>query len=331
LIRIFRDKSPLLLALLLLLAVALQLHLFLFGSPPAVPAPAGAFSHLFFVLIARLPFPAGTTQAVAASLLLLGQAFYFNYITGKYKLIPHSNYLPALCYLLFSAWLNTFQQLSAGLLCNGVLLILLDQVFYVYRKEKANDTLFNIGFFMAMAYLFNQDAVVFVLFLFAGLLFVRPFYLREWLLILTGMATLLFLTGVWFFWNDRLADWLAQIQCRLTLPFDARGIGRTELFLKSGLAAGLILIAVGNVYQQFNKVVVQTRIYYSVVVWFFIAGLAVVFLHPVLTPAAFYWLILPVSLAAAYWFSEVKRVIFAEIWFICLILTLVFYQFFNRG
>lgn len=277
-----------------------------------------------------MPLDSTFTNFFVAAVLIFGQALYFNFLCSKYKLIAQTNFLPALSYILISSVFTAWFFLSPAMLCNFVLLILIDQIFSVYKKEKAADIIFNIGFTLGTAFLFYQQAVVFLFFIFIALIILRPFYLREWILMFTGTFVLVFLCGVYFYWNDELPIFLKNFSVHVYLPSLPAEERRTEYILKASFFALIFLISIFKINEQFRKAVVQTRNYFTTFIWFFISGLPIVFLGPQFDLQSFFWLVIPLSFGLCFWFTEVRRIALAEFLHLSLLLCILWYQYSDK-
>lgn len=113
---------------------------------------------------------------------------------------------PGLLFLLISSLLPDL--LGFSVILPAVLLVwyAMDQLIHTYRKYDPVYQLFNTGFAIGAAMLLYPSFSLFLLAALMGINSLRSFNPKEYLLILIGFITPLFLTGVAFFWYDRLQD-----------------------------------------------------------------------------------------------------------------------------
>ena len=112
-----------------------------------------------------------------------------NGIANRQKLMPRENYLPGMCFLLFSAILMPLQQFSASLIANTLLLWVLSMVMKSSNHPAPKTVLYNTGVILGIAILLYSPSILFISIFLLSILILRPFVLREWVLGILGILT----------------------------------------------------------------------------------------------------------------------------------------------
>jgi len=149
------------------------------------------------------------TNKVCFVLLVLLQAFYVNYLVGEYKLLRQQTLVTAICFmLLYFAYFDT-DFCSPLLLANTFLIASLHSLLASYDKKVSLGTIFNIGFWIAIAAFCYHSYWVFILWAMIGLLIVRTFDWQEFILLLLGFVVPFFLMGTWHYVLGSYDQWIS--------------------------------------------------------------------------------------------------------------------------
>jgi len=104
-------------------------------------------------------------------------------------------------------WSWGFFSKSFGFLdsqANLFFILGMGSLFGIYKKHLPIATIFNSGLFIAIAALIYPPYIIFTLVLILGLLSLRNLEIREFLQMLSGVLTPIFLIGVYFFYKGEL-------------------------------------------------------------------------------------------------------------------------------
>src|SRR5579859_7397066 len=142
--------------------------------------------------------------AALTFLILLSQATLFNRICNHNKLMPKQNYLPGMSYVLITSLLPDWGHFSAPLLINSVMIWVFYRMIDLYNSQKPGSSIFNIGVWTGIVSLLYIPAMAFLLLVLFGLVTMRPFRIREWLVGVLGFTCpyyflflVLYLSGHW--------------------------------------------------------------------------------------------------------------------------------------
>lgn len=328
-ISIFRSYHPGVILLLLLYTAMFRVPILLAAVPFSPPESSNYLSSLIYQLLGWLIGDRNYIYHVAASVLVIFQALYFNFIINHYRILSRPSYLPAMAYVLISSVLIEFTLLTPALIANTFLLFALSKVLSTYKKDKAAPVLFDASLLVSIASLFFFPYIAFFLFILASLVMLRPFNLREFFMSVLGLLLPYYFIGVYFFWIRNLDAFWKTIEIT-QLNFPVQQLERSIRVLVTGSVL-LAVILWNFFYVQANlfRMVVQVRSYLMVFIFLFIAGLFSLLIQFTGELDHFVWIALPVGLAFAIFFTESRRRWIAELLHFFLLLSALFFQYYS--
>ena len=150
----------------------------------------------------------GLASAIIATLLIVVQAVLLNYSENRFRLSGELNLLPGMCYILFASALPQSYFLSPLLIGMTFFIFALHEIFVCYKKFNPAIHIFNIGFWLSMAFLCYQSFWLFLIFSIIALSILLNFKLKSFFRLTAGFIVPLFLTAVIFFYQDSLNEFL---------------------------------------------------------------------------------------------------------------------------
>ena len=118
--------------------------------------------------------------------LLLANAIFLNFIFNSHEFWIKSNYIPAFIYLLLNLYFPHSVYLTGEVLAQSFVLLILYQLYSLNPQGDARKKSFNMGLFSALAVVCNPLYIMVLPSVMVSLKFIRPFVLREYLLLLLG-------------------------------------------------------------------------------------------------------------------------------------------------
>ncbi|WP_026905496.1 DUF6427 family protein [Pedobacter glucosidilyticus] len=266
------------------------------------------------------------TNITLAGLVVFVQALWFNRIVNNFNIIGKSTFLPALVYVVSSSIFTPFLFLSPPLVCNFFLLFILYRILSSVKDTAFVAIMFDLGLATAVATIFYFPFIGMILLLWIVLLIFRPFNWREWISILIGYFTIIFLLGVYYYWNDKLAAFYA-IWTPLTEAF--------PIFVKIQLQDYIVLLPISiglllgfyHLRENFFKSFVQVRKTFQLLFFVFIIATFTFYLKPDYRINHFHLAVISVSTLLAYYFLHANKKWFYEPLFLCIIGFIVYFQF----
>lgn len=253
---IFRSNNPLVILLYLLLIFLLRTGLLLFlpDSAELLRSPEPISSWLYHEL-RSVPIQFEFLQLALGMLLQLLQAVHLNHILTDNKILPRRNYVAGMVFILFTSLLPEYAFPGPAMLSLSVYILISGWLFSLFKTDKPYARIFNIGFLASANLFLYFPSALFLLYVVIGLVIMRPFILREWVLLLLGIVSPLYLAFSWYYLNDsnpaflqggfilqaglelpaRLGQWVVLLNYLLLT-------GLSVLFLPASLFGGLIQV-----------------------------------------------------------------------------------------
>lgn len=151
-------------------------------------------SELNLGLFGSFTVPVFAKQIAGVAIIVLN-GIGINFIFNHYNFHEKSTYLPALIYVVWMSFFDELHNPSSFILSHTLIILVLFQLFRLNQNEDGRKIVFNAGFFAGLTVCFHLPLVIFLPFLFIMVWSIRPFVLRESLLILTGFCVPLIYAG----------------------------------------------------------------------------------------------------------------------------------------
>jgi uncharacterized protein DUF6427 len=316
-IRFFKSNNAS--ALVFLPLIAVVIWAFGFFSPVVLPVKhsmplyeliAGNFIHLPWL------------GALIGLILVTGEAFILNYIVNENEVLTKQTYLPALFYVLFMSNNKAMLTLHPLIFGNLFILFAIHKLLSSYRKDKAFSQAFDAGLLVSIATLFYFPFIVFLPLLGVGLIILRPFNWREWMISFFGAMIPYIFVITFYFWNEKL-DYLFfdkmfyQTAKEKLHPEQSPGfyfmISTGWLIILFSLFKILGGVGIGS--QRTKKSIIF-------LIWFFFFSALSIFLAPEVSTIYFSILAIPTAVFCGNYFANIKKEWWAEFLFITLMVSL---------
>jgi hypothetical protein len=235
---------------------------------------AGVPSLWIFQFISRF----GLNPALFSLALVFVQAFYINLMYRNYRATQEVTLLPGVFYALAASLIPEFMNLSPILLANTFLLLAIENVYSVYRANDCADKIFNIGFWIGVASLFQFSFTMFLVAFFVGLTIMRGFRLNEFLMFFIGFFIPHILLSVHMFWTNQLGTMKQNILDNLgffNIQMHHEQFASLKILLV-GVLIAFVLITSGLLYSKRN---VTAQKYVSILYWVLFAALGTVLMQ----------------------------------------------------
>lgn len=275
-IGIFKQKATANALMLFVYALILKFSLFLH---PYLPVLHAEDNYLYKFILTALNSVFGRSAlpyAILSFLLQFSQATLLNSICNYHKMLPRSNYLPGMSYILLTSLLPDWGHFSAPLLINFIMIWCWYRIVALYNNSSPITAIFNIGFYLGLATLLYIPAVAFLLLLVFALLIMRPFRIQEWFVGFIGFTfPYYFLILILYFIHQlRWKNLVPQI--RFTFPAMPGSV-----WIIASFSLLVIPFIIGGIYVQnnLNKMLIQVRKSWSLLLVFLIAAILVIIMN----------------------------------------------------
>jgi hypothetical protein len=220
----------------------------------------------------------GLNPALLSLALVFVQAFYINLMYRNYRATQEVTLLPGVFYALAASLIPEFMNLSPILLANTFLLLAIENVYSVYRANDCADKIFNIGFWIGVASLFQFSFTMFLVAFFVGLTIMRGFRLNEFLMFFIGFFIPHILLSVHMFWTNQLGTMKQNLLDNLgffNIQMHHEQFASLKILLV-GVLIAFVLITSGMLYSKRN---VTAQKYVSILYWVLFAALGTIFMQ----------------------------------------------------
>lgn len=266
-------------------------------------------------------------NVILSVVLTFLQAMYLNKVVNKYNLLGKSSFLPALIYVSLASMLTPFLILSPTLVCNFLLIGMIDKLLGIYYQMDNKAALFDLGIIIGVGTLFYFPFIAMLPILWISLLIFKPFNWREWLSGLIGFSTIYFILFIIYFWFGRQAEfhniWLPLTQLHtssLSLDFHD--------YLALIIPTIILLLFIIELRKSFFRSIVHMRKSFQLLFYIFILGVASFYLNHTLQVYHFLLCVPPVSIYMSYYFNTAKIRWLYEGLFALMILGFIYFQWF---
>jgi hypothetical protein len=295
--------------------------------------------HIPFTLVepfARLLIPVSyenifspINNVLIAAVLILGQSLWVNHIINSYNLLGKATFLPALMYITVSSLFIPFLILSPALICNFLVIWMVDKLLQLYADENAKATAYDLGIIVAIGTLMYFPYIYMFLAVWAGLVIFRPFNWREWVSAVVGFITIFFFLAVFYFWNDRIDQFY-----KIWLPLGSSFPNRIEIvnyynYLIIIPVIVILVLAFFRLRQNFFKSYVLMRKSFQSLAFIFFIALVSFYVKANFNLSHFILCAVPASIMFAYYFLYANIRWFYETLYCLLLISIIIFQFNN--
>ena len=261
---------------------------------------------------------------VLAFALLMVQVFFLNHIATSKGITDRFSALPGLLYLLLMSSTPGMIGPQPVLLANVFLLIGLNKIFKVYREGQAIMEVLNVGLLMAVAGLFYYPALPLLLLLVFSLFLFFPVSLRTLLAALMGYVIPFFFLGLYYFMFDMLGEKIDSISISIQ-PLEvfrqSLDVYQQVFAVALGLLSVFAFLRLHLFYMPDKPIRVRKRVrvlslFFLLSVLTYLVTMDYIYVHHGL-------LIIPLSIALAVFFSDMRNSKLAEAVFAFLFLLIL--------
>lgn len=278
------------------------------------------FYELFLPWIINYP---GISVAIAF-VILMGQVFFVNHIAVSKGFTDRFSALPALLYLLLMSSTPGMTGPHPVLIANIFLLLGLNKIFKVYHESQAIMEVLNVGLLLAVAGLFYYPALPLLLLLIFALFLYFPVSLRTLLAALMGYIVPFFFLGVYYYMFDMLDEKLDTVSIAiqpLEIFRQSLDIYQQAFAVVLGLLSVFAFLRLQLLYMPDKPIRVRKRVmvlslFFLLSVLTYLVTVDYIYVHHGI-------LIIPLSIALAVFFSDLRKKKLAEIVFTILFLLIL--------
>lgn len=323
---IFRSNNPLNSFLLLIYGLLLKLVWLLHPHIPVTQKSNEFLYNDILNLIKPYLDPYPSFYFIIAYLLIYTQAISFNQLIIRRRLMQKPNYLPAMSYLLVTSFFSEWNQLSAPLIINTLLIWVWAKMSNLNNSQHPKSTIYNVGIVIGICSFLYLPSFSFVMFAIISLIILRPPRAAEIFIAIIGILTPWYFLASWLFLTNKLYSfYLSGLD--ITYPsFHSMSITLTGFILI------LAMIIIGGFFVQSfsSKQVVQVRKNWGLMLLYLLIALATPFFDSIFRIE--YWLLALLPAAAfigcAFYYPRIRWVPAILHW--VLVAFVLYAQYFHK-
>jgi len=253
-------------------------------------------------------------QTLFSCFLLIGEAFFINHLCNKHNILSKKTYFPALLYVILMSCSNLFITLHPLLLANLFVLLSLDRIISSYHKDEAFAHVFDAGFYIGIASLFYFPAVILFPMVWVGLIVIRTFVWREWIISFLGLMLPYLFILTYYFWFDKVDLFLLD---KIFFPAsDAKYSIESEPLSFIILSVFLLLLIVLSFFKLTQGLPVNTILSRNILVvfiWMIALSFLAFLMAPLLNLRYFSFMAIPLTVYVSHYFLAAKKSLVAVI------------------
>jgi hypothetical protein len=259
----------------------------------------------------------GLSQNILATSIIYFHVLYINRLVIKHRLATQITLLPGLIYAVLVSILPEYSLLTPFLIANTFVLMSISQIFNTYKRPKAADTLFNIGFLITISSLFVPNYLIILLVGFIALFVLRSVKVSEIFQLLSGAVLVFFaFSCILYLVNIKVMPELLKLSLipRFTV-LENRGSSLYKIIIIFAVS----IFAVLNYGSYTIKKSIQTQKKVDILYWFMIFSLIMFFLFNNIDASQALLLCIPLSFMFNTNFINIRSILVQEVIHICIL------------
>ena len=268
--RFFRNNDKL--GFVLLPVAAIAAWSFVMILPGLKPF---RFDNSFIFSLLGGSFSIGLAAGINLICLITG-AYLISFLCIKQEVSDKQNLLPGFVFILFSSLLSINSILHPALVASLFLLGSFHRIFSTYREELSLAAVFDSAFLLGLGALFYTPLIVFFIMPFISLIILKPFKIKEWILVILGLTLPFILSMALLFLFNKPILLLKEITLNSFVPFHKFSFGKGA-FLIHSIATLLLALGLLNSFIKSGNAKIKTQKIKSVLVWFILFGTITIF------------------------------------------------------
>ncbi len=299
-----------------------------FSSEIIIDGALNSYMPFYSLVNTAIEGHAFLSRALSFILVLL-EAFMLVRINAKFVLIQQRTFLPALFFILIAGHNPILMQWNPVLPATFFIILLVGIIFGSYRDDPDSYRFFEAGILLGLGSLFYAPLAYLLVFIWISCMVQRPFYWREYLFPVLGLAVPYAITFAFLFLGDKnIPRFLSEIQSEFAFSFDLPAF---HLIYSAFTFYFGFLILIASVYLlsvfQFRKIYI--RDYFMVLFWLFLTGLVVFVFLSGFNTGLFYVMAISVSYMLTNYFITARKSIGNKILFYILLGYSAFIAIYN--
>ena len=320
-VSLFKTKSGAAVVWITLLCVFLHLP-FIFQGPQIL---LSGNHTLLDNILGYFSNTSGVLVFLAYLILVSLQANRLNAAANNLLLFPKENALPGMVYLLFTAILPQWNNISSPLIVNTLYIELFATLRILHTLEKPEKLIFNLSMLTSVGVILYPPALIWAFILLCSLISLSSFRFRLIIVWLIGLALPFYFLGAYLFMTDNFSQLMRFLpRFKVHQPHLE---GNPLIYLISWGFIGLtVIFGILMGQQNSGKLVIASRKVWGITTLAFLLTIGNIFLFPTESIQLLLFAVLNASLlgASLFFYSNAKLAI--NIWFWLIVMAIYYTQ-----
>ncbi len=240
--------------------------------------------------------------------IVTSQVLYLNFMLNRHEVLYKNSFLPALIFTLFISSTPQLMQFHPVIIVNFIVIFILDRIFYLYKSNSNFSRLFDCGLLAGISALIYFPCIILLPMMLATLWVLRPFRLKEWLIVIAVFLLPFFYASIYYFWNHTLQEFWISYMNHFGISNLSFEINRSlPLMLLSIFSVIIFLLSSSKLIFNYRKNTIRTRSYQQVFVIYFLFGFGWLLFSARIELIQFTFMIIPMVIFCSYYFLSAKR------------------------
>lgn len=325
LLRFFRSTGSQMIVFIPLLALFLWLPALFYPSHYILSF--GSLNMPFYQLVVKVLKESSFVGTFITLTCIVIQGFLLVRLNTRFIFINNRSYLPAFFFVILTSSVKIIQTLNPAVFAGFFLLLALEKLFDSFRHEKLSYEVFTASFFISAATFFYPFAIFLILFVWIGLVVLRPFNWREWAFTIIGLIIPFFLLDSYYYLL------VSNIHIVYNSFFDSFTVVNEKIQYKNPIIflsiylAFLMVLSSQYLLNTFQGKKILQRKAFTLFFWLFASTLAMYLIIPQTSAELVYFLAIPISYLLANYFVFIKSNFWGNILLITLFVLIIWNQF----
>jgi len=305
----FKDKSAVSVFWLIILCCGLHVYSLINAPQLNVSVNEGFFYYLLKPFANLQPY----TLSVIYVLLIFLIALQLNFVVNELNLLSKQSYTPALAFVLLSALVPVFNQVSAALLSCNFFIWIFYSACRLYNAPHAKTSIYNIGLITGISIILYYAMMPLAIIVLLSFLIIRSFRANELFILLFGLLTPFYFLIAGLFLKGNL-KFLPLPQQIFNIYFNSSP--QFSLISITLIVAALVTLwAMITVQQTGSRELIQVRKSWTLAGVFLIFHIPAIFFVRQAYPSAVLIAMIPAACYIGYAFGSASRSIIPTIIF----------------
>lgn len=240
-------------------------------------------------------------QIIGGTLIFIN-SLGINYIFNHNNLFEKNTYLPSCIYIVWMSFFEGMYNPDGFIISHTACIVLFYQLFKLNQNEDGRRIVFNASFFAGIATCFHLPMVILLPFLFVMVWTIRPFVLRESLLIIAGFLTPLVYAGAYILIKKE-----PFISLNWKLENDYYLFNQLNLLLITVVGLFYVVISVFGIRSKLQKSSIRFRKLVRILWLFFFLFICIGFVDFLITEQLKYFSLIFIILSFFSFFAFIKK------------------------